>query len=163
MNFRSSSGQPVVPTPVPGDRAATAAVRPGESVASLTDVIFKLLIGGLLAYFVYDKVTGSRTTPVPASDKPDVAVVKLGGTYGRALLDAAAGSLESGSTGAWTNALEAKAANRKAFDGGIQAAMDPLAVEMGKRFGAADSTPMDALKSTALRKFWHDLALGIKG
>jgi hypothetical protein len=161
MNFRSFAGQATAAAPASDDGGAPAPARAGA--ATLSDVMFKLFIGGLLAYLIYDKAQGSRPAPGPSPEKPDPAAVALGETYGHALLNAAAESLELGSKASWSNALEAKAGNRKSFDAGIQAAIDPLAIEMSKRFGAADATPLDPAKSTTLRKFWHDLSVGIRG
>lgn len=158
MTLRSTT----VPTSEPS--ASTAAERAAKppSLQLPADWLFRLLVGGVLAFLVYDKVRGGRPEVLPKADRPEAAVVALGETYGRSLLKAAASTLSSGSTGSWTSAVEAKAGNRKAFDAGIQTALDPVAAEMARRFGEATTAPMEPAKAAALRKFWRDLAAGIE-
>lgn len=141
----------------PSERAASRLALPLPA-----DWLFKLLVGGVLAFLVYDKLRGGRPDVTSGPDRPEAAVIALGETYGRSLLKAAADALRAGSTGPWTNAVEAKASNRKAFDAGIQTALDPVAAEMGRRFGEATTAPTDPAKAAALRKFWRDLAAGIE-
>lgn len=115
-----------------------------------------LLIAGLIVYDQY-----FRAKNQPAGPAPDPAVVKLGGEYGKALVSAAADTLEATAQANWSTTAEAVGQNRKQFQAKLEEAFKPIATELTRRFGQATDQPAAPATATALRAFCHDLAEGL--
>jgi hypothetical protein len=101
------------------------------------------------------------SSPSPHGHTPDAAVVKMGRNYGRALVEAAADTLEASASRPWNSTAQAAQQNLDDFDERVANAWKPVAAELSRRFGPASDQAVDSARGAEIRQFWRDLATGI--
>jgi hypothetical protein len=116
----------------------------------------------LVLLTVYNN-TGSRSNPAPAPPEPrsEPVVVQMGKDYGRALVEAAANTLEASASRPWTSTSKGVQQNLDDFDVRLAKAWKPVANELTRRFGSTSDQPIDPAQEANLRQFCRDLSTGL--
>ena len=136
-------------------------MQPWKSIKENVTPILVAIVGAFLIYtHFYPPSVESDTAAHPT--KSNAADVKLGRAYGRALVQAAADTLEASASRPWTSTSQAAQQNLDDFDDRLSKAWKPVASELTRRFGPTSDQPVDAAHGAEIRQFCRDVATGIQ-
>lgn len=128
---------------------------------AVTPAALVFLVGFTL-YTHYVAPPAAQPAPAPHPAAPDPAALKLGSDYARALNLAAADTLEASASGSWTTTAQAAQQNLDDFDERLAKAWKPVGAELTRRYGPTSEQPVDFARGAEIRKFWRDVAAGIR-
>lgn len=136
---------------------------PVLNLSGLKDYVTPAALLFLVGLTVYNQYHGSVSPAPPAPHlAPDPVAVKLGSDYGRAIRQAAADTLEASAARSWTSTAQAAEQSVEDFDDRLAKAWKPVAGEITRRYGPTSDQSVDFARAAELRKFWRDVADGVR-